>query len=178
MGKYTSSGRWSRPATVSQIRALKSHGAYDGKYYSMGRASQAIGQGTGSSDSGSAFARPSVRRRPLPQLLEPDAGAFELLSGLLGIPNTTDDILAEALERVSPVRSSQTTQAPVSSVAFTVREAEAADGEPTVVFNATVTRDTKHSDDPVVTLLFESNVEFSDHARESGSFESGVSFDG
>lgn len=34
---------WSQPATAKQIAALEAHGHYDGKYYSMGRAGQAIG---------------------------------------------------------------------------------------------------------------------------------------
>ena len=37
-----SSGMWGRPATANQIAALKAHGNFDGAYYSMGRASQAI----------------------------------------------------------------------------------------------------------------------------------------
>lgn len=43
MASRSSSSRWLRPATGKQIAALKAHGSYDGKYYSMGRASQAIG---------------------------------------------------------------------------------------------------------------------------------------
>lgn len=43
MARRSSSSRWSRPATGKQIAALKAHGSYDGKYYSMGRASQSIG---------------------------------------------------------------------------------------------------------------------------------------
>ena len=43
MARRSSSSRWSRPATGKQIAALKAHGNYDGKYYSMVRASQAIG---------------------------------------------------------------------------------------------------------------------------------------
>ena len=45
MTRRSSSNRWSRPATGKQIAALKAHGNYDGKYYSMGRASSAIGAG-------------------------------------------------------------------------------------------------------------------------------------
>lgn len=52
MARRSSSSRWSRPATGKQIAALKAHGGYDGKYYSMGRASQAIG-GSGRSPSSS-----------------------------------------------------------------------------------------------------------------------------
>jgi hypothetical protein len=35
---------WGRSATSRQISTLKSHGNYDGKYYSSGRAGQTIGQ--------------------------------------------------------------------------------------------------------------------------------------
>lgn len=53
MARRSSSSRWSRPATGKQIAALKAVGKYDGKYYSMGRASQAIGGSAGSSPGGS-----------------------------------------------------------------------------------------------------------------------------
>lgn len=49
MARRSSSNRWSRPATGKQIAALKGSGKYDGKYYSMGRASQAIGGSSGAS---------------------------------------------------------------------------------------------------------------------------------
>ncbi|SEN21564.1 hypothetical protein E3O25_02815 [Cryobacterium sp. TMT1-3] len=66
MARRSSSNRWSRPATGKQIAALKSGGSYDGKYYSMGRASQSIGgsafnssagppRSSGNASSGSAY---------------------------------------------------------------------------------------------------------------------------
>jgi hypothetical protein len=53
MARRSSSSRWSRPATLKQVDALKADGKYDGKYYSMGRASQAIGGSARSSSTGS-----------------------------------------------------------------------------------------------------------------------------
>lgn len=53
MARRSSTNRWSRPATGKQIAALKAGGKYDGKYYSMGRASQSI-EGTGRAGAWSA----------------------------------------------------------------------------------------------------------------------------
>ncbi len=46
MSRRSSSSRWSKPATRKQIASLKARGTYDGKYYSMGRASQTIAKGS------------------------------------------------------------------------------------------------------------------------------------
>lgn len=175
MARYSSSGRWSRPATGAQIRALKSHGGYDGKYYSMGRASQAIGRGMGSSTSSATYtsspSRNQTRRPPVS-----DAVAFELLSDLLGVTHTASDIVEEALQRTPadlPVRSAPD---PIASVVFDIVEAPDAGGQPTVVFSATVTRDSAHSGDPEVSVRFVSNVTFAERPQGEEPFKSGVSF--
>lgn len=51
MARRSSSSRWSRPATGKQIATLKARGNYDGKYYSVGRASRIIGGASSSSSS-------------------------------------------------------------------------------------------------------------------------------
>lgn len=42
--RSSNSRMWSQPATAKQLSALKANGHFDGKYYSMGRAGQTIGQ--------------------------------------------------------------------------------------------------------------------------------------
>ena len=42
---------WSQPATPAQVAALRAHGNHDGKYYSKGRAGQAIGESVRASGS-------------------------------------------------------------------------------------------------------------------------------
>lgn len=42
---------WTQPATTAQIAALQAHGNYDGKYYSKGRAGQAIAEAARASGS-------------------------------------------------------------------------------------------------------------------------------
>lgn len=178
MARYSSTGRWSRPATGAQIRALKSHGGYDEKYYSMGRASQAISRGLRVSTASPARPRSSNAREFPRGGAATDVAAFELLSDLLGVPHNGTDIFDEALRRASPGDKEQVTSAPVASVEFEVSTREADGGQPTVVFHATVTRDSAHAGEALVTLQFESNVTFSETPPASQPFESGVSFDG
>lgn len=49
---------WSQPATARQISALKSHGNFDGKFYSKGRAGQAIGESVRAAGSAASAAQP------------------------------------------------------------------------------------------------------------------------
>lgn len=92
MVRRSSSNRWSRPATVKQIATLKAHGNYDGQYYSMGRASQAIG---GSSVGGRRSAGGVATGSP-PTLLA-SSGPSGLLSRLLGQAGDLDSLLQPAL---------------------------------------------------------------------------------
>lgn len=51
---------WSEPATGKQVATLKAHGNYDGKYYSKGRAGQAIGQSVRRQTSAAAPSRSAI----------------------------------------------------------------------------------------------------------------------
>lgn len=93
MARRSSSSRWYRPATGKQIAALKSHGNYDGKYYSMGRARQAIG-GSGKSSSGGH--RSSGGGSTYSPLAGPGLGPSSVLSRLLG-GDGLDSLLQPAL---------------------------------------------------------------------------------
>lgn len=105
MARRSSSSRWSRPATGKQIAALKAHGNYDGKYYSIGRASQAIGgssargrSSSGSSSSGSTYFPPASS----------GSATSDLLSRLFGSAGDLDSLLQPALGSAprSPLASS------------------------------------------------------------------------
>ena len=98
MARRSSSSRWSRPATGKQIAALKARGNYDGKYYSMGRASQGIGgsarrtptggrRSGGNSSSGSIYS----------PLASSGLGPPGLLSRLFGGAADLDSLLQPAL---------------------------------------------------------------------------------
>ena len=105
MARRSSSSRWSRPATGKQIAALKAHGNYDGKYYSVGRASQAIGgsstrgrRSSGGSSGGSSYSA-SASSGPM---------GSGLLSRLYGSADNLDSLLQPALGAAprSPLASS------------------------------------------------------------------------
>lgn len=105
MARRSSSSRWSRPATGKQIAALKAHGNYDGKYYSMGRASQEIGgssirgrRSSGGPSGGSNYSG-SASTAPM---------ASGLLSFLYGSPDNLGTLLQPALGPAprSPLASS------------------------------------------------------------------------
>lgn len=93
MARRSSSSRWSRPATGKQIAALKSHGNYDGKYYSMGRASRAIG---GSGKGASSGRRSSGGGSPYSPLAGPSLGSSSVLSRFFG-GDGLDSLLQPAL---------------------------------------------------------------------------------
>ena len=98
MARRSSSSRWSRPATGKQIAALQSQGSYDGKYYSMGRASRAIG---GSGRSSSASGRRTGDRVSGGTAYSPPAapgrGPASLLSRVFGGADGLDALLQPAL---------------------------------------------------------------------------------
>lgn len=102
MARRSSSSRWSRPATGKQIAALKAHGDYDGKYYSMGRASQAIG---GSSTGGRRSSSGSSGGSGFAAAGPTGSG---LLSRLFGSAANLDSLLLPALGPAlrSPLASS------------------------------------------------------------------------
>lgn len=55
---YANSRMWSQPATARQISALKSHGNFEGKFYSKGRAGQAIGESVRAAGSAASAPEP------------------------------------------------------------------------------------------------------------------------
>ncbi|MGE3193850.1 MAG: hypothetical protein AB7K08_10320 [Microbacteriaceae bacterium] len=172
MARY-SSGRWSRPATGRQIAALKSHGSYDGKYYSMGRASQAIGRGIASSSRWSAggYRTPAL---PVP-ILSQASTLSELVAGLLGVPDNMESLLAQAIQYAPPQPGSESD--PVQSVVFTVAPDEVDPDRPRVQFGATVTREPGFVGDPEIGVQFKSNVEFGEGPPSPpAEFQSGIKF--
>lgn len=98
MARRSSSSRWSRPATGKQIAALKAHGNYDGKYYSIGRASQAIGSSSrGSATSGGSSRGGLSSGSVHSSLAASDRGPSRDLSWLLGPADGLDSLLQPAL---------------------------------------------------------------------------------
>lgn len=97
MARRSSSSRWSRPATGKQIAALKSHGNYDGKYYSMGRASQAIGRGSSGGGRGRSSGGGLSSGSAYSSLAASDLGPSRLLPRLLGVTDGLDSVLEAAL---------------------------------------------------------------------------------
>lgn len=95
MARRSSSSRWSRPATGKQIAALKSHGNYDGKYYSMGRASQAIGGGSAGGGRSSAGGLSGGSGHS--SLAPSGVGPSLLIPRLLGLTDGLDPLLEPAL---------------------------------------------------------------------------------
>lgn len=175
MARY-SSGRWSRPATGHQIAALKAHGNYDGKYYSMGRASQVIGKSvtTGSSrgygsGTSSSYARPSSSA-PSGESLS------SLVADLLGVPATMDALLGQALDHVAQGPADLTD--PVESVVFTLAADETDPRHPRIQVDAAVSRNPDHGGDIEMGVQFTSNVEFGDAppTPPPAGFQSGVVF--
>ncbi len=107
MTRRSSSSRWSRPATGKQIAALKAHGNYDGKYYSMGRASQAIGGASGgrsSSDGRRSGGSLSTGSTYYSSLAPTGLGASGPLSRLFGVTDGLDSLLETALGSVPQSR--------------------------------------------------------------------------
>lgn len=173
MGKG-SSARWSRPATGRQIAALKAHGNYDGKYYSMGRASQAIGR----SSSGGSPRQAGSGSNSYPTRFSPSYSSSSFLSQLLGVPDDLQSILSAALEQHS-ASADATGEDAVRAVTFTVAPDESDPRTPRIVFEAEVIRSRDYTGDPEVSVRFVSNVTFGDEApvSRSPSFQSGVRFD-
>lgn len=175
MARY-SSGRWSRPATGRQIAALKARGNYDGKYYSMGRASQVIGKSaaTGSSPGygsggSSSYARPTSSA-PSGEPLS------SLVANLLGVPATMDALLGQALDHAAQAPAHLLD--PVESVVFTLAADEEDPRNPRIQVDAVVSRNPDHSGDIEIGVQFTSNVEFGDAppAPKPEGFQSGVVF--
>lgn len=181
MAKSSRSGRWSRPATGAQIRALKAHGNYDGKYYSVGRASQSISRGVSSQRRG-AYSAGSLSSRAAwsPRRAEPSASideSFALVEDLLGDPA---DLLvrADRAARESLDGDAPTDEMPVESVAIDVVVDERDPSAPRIVFDAVVTRNAAHRGDAEISVQFQSNVEFGDRVpSDPPRFESGITFD-
>lgn len=98
MARRSTSSRWSRPATGKQIAALKGKGSYDGRYYSMGRASRAIGGLAGSSSTTGrrSSSNPSSRAAGAPMNTS-GLGPPSLLSRLIGEANDLDSLLQSTL---------------------------------------------------------------------------------
>lgn len=173
MARRSSSSRWSRPASGKQIAALKSHGNYDGKYYSMGRASQAIGR---SMASGSGTRRSSSVGYPIS--FSPASRASSFLAQLMGTTDDLESLLATAIGQSGLGSDPQFGELPVESVAFTVSPDESHPDGPRIVFEADVVRDSDFSGHPSLEVRFASNVVFGDGAPAAPrGFASGVQFD-
>lgn len=175
MARY-SSGRWSRPATGRQIAALKANGAYDGKYYSMGRASKAIGTSTSAASRG--FTAGGSRSR-VPHVPSRSAGPnFEsLVADLLGVPESPDAFFDQALRHVEQIPAE--TPYPVESVVLTFTPDETDAENPRIQVGAVVSRNPDHQGDVEVGVRFVSNVEFGQAPPQpsTAGFQSGVKFD-
>ena len=172
MARY-SSGRWSRPATGRQIAALKAHGNYDGKYYSLGRASQAIGRGMAS---GSGWSQAGYRSSSYSiQTPSPTSSLSQLVAELLGVPDSMESLLAQAIHYVPSDPDSESD--PVQSVVFTVLPDEADPDQPRIQFGATVTRDPDFVGAAEISVQFASNVVFRETLpTPPAEFQSGVEF--
>lgn len=173
MARRTSSSSWSRPATGRQIAALKAHGNYDGKYYSVGRASKTIGQSVrGASGGVAGRSVGSLTRRSAAQ----SPSAF--LSQLLGVPDDLDSLLAAALDP-APTANPGRPDADliVESVAISVAPDESKAAEPRIVFRTDVVRNERFTGEPTLEVRFVSNVAFGDAPpRPPQDFASGVQF--
>lgn len=172
MGKG-SSARWSRPATGRQIAALRAHGNYDGKYYSMGRASQAISR---SSSSGS-LSQGGSGSSSYPTRFSASYSPASFLSQLLGVPDDLQSILQTAMEHSSAPVGTDGNDA-VRAVTFDVAPDESDQNTPRIVFEAEVIRSRTYTGDPELRVRFLSNVTFGGEAPVSvrPSFQSGVQF--
>ena len=89
--RSTNTRAWSQPATSKQIAALRAHGNYDGKYYSKGRAGQAIGasiRGAGSAGGsrGIPADMPARRSRTTPLKFDADEAMSALVEDLRNTP--------------------------------------------------------------------------------------------
>lgn len=177
MARYSSS-RWSRPATGRQIAALKTHGNYDGKYYSMGRASQAIGKSvsTGTSRGSGYGSSGSYTRRPSSAMTGPSLNS--LVADLLGVPKGMDALLSHALQN-EPQLPDKVVD-PVESVVFTLAPDETDPRHPRIQVDAAVVRNPDHRGDVEIRVQFRSNVEFvlAPPSSPPSGFRSGVVFDG
>lgn len=100
MGRRSSSNRWSLPATGKQIAALKAHSAYDGKYYSMGRASQAIGKGStgGGRNSGGGLSSGTAYSSLAASGLGTSHGILRLFGGTEGLDSLLQPALGQSLQ--------------------------------------------------------------------------------
>lgn len=116
MTRRSSSSRWSRPATGKQIAALKAHGNYDGKYYSMGRASQAIGTSGGrSSTSGrSSGVSGSSGSAYYPSLAPTTFGASGPLSRRFVVTDGLDSLLETVLGPIPQSRLASSDAGPTN----------------------------------------------------------------
>lgn len=100
MGRRSSSSRWSRPATGKQIAALKAHSTYDGKYYSMGRASQAIGKGStgGERNSGGGLSSGTAYSSLAASGLGTSQGILRLFGGTEGLDSLLQPALGQSMQ--------------------------------------------------------------------------------
>lgn len=173
MARRSSSSRWSRPASGKQIAALKSHGNYDGKYYSMGRASQAIGR---SMASGGGTRRSSSAGYPASFSAASSTSSF--LAQLMGTTDDLESLISAAIGQSGLGSDPQFGELPVESVAFTVSPDETHPDGPRIVFEADVVCDSDFSGDPSLEVRFVSNVVFEDGASPAPQgFSTGVQFD-
>lgn len=181
MARRSSSGRWSRPATGKQIAALKSHGNYDGKYYSMGRASQTIGRSIGGgSGAGLRPGRGGGGGISYPSSFTSSYSPVSFLAQLLGVPDDLDTLLSVAMGQLfSANPTQQHDDDAVESVVFTVAPDESDPAESRIVFEAAVVRDSSFAGQPSLEVRFATNVEFGEaQPSPPKGFSSGVVFDG
>lgn len=177
MTRRTTSSSWSRPATGKQIAALKAHGNYDNKYYSMGRASKAI---AGSVEQGwlplsGASSGHASRPRGEPSHYRPSS----LLAQLLDVSDDVVSVVSAVVDHASrgepSLRDGHTS---VESVALTVGLDESDPSEPRIVFAADVARARDYAGEPTLTVRFVSNVNFGEPPPSTArGFISGVRFD-
>ena len=177
MARQSSSSRWSRPATGKQIAALKSQGNYDGKYFSMGRASQTIGRSiAGGSPAGNPSNSGGREGRTTHSGSTASSAEASLLAQLLGVPNDLESLISLALGQSSPSSPAHRDDA-VESVIYTIAPDESNSTGPRIVFEAAVVRDSRFAGAPSIQVRFASNVDFGEAPPHPASgFVSGVKF--
>ncbi len=168
MARRSGSSRWSRPATGKQIAALKAHGSYDGKYYSMGRASQAIGgSGRRSSSGGSRSGSSPWRGSSYSPLAASGFGPSGLLSGLLGGADSLDSLLQPALGPIPQSRLASSGSGPTSLLSQLLGVPEDLDSLVQVAMGADDPDGSNAApgDDPVESVLYTVRSDDSDPAE-------------
>lgn len=185
MARKSTSSRWSRPATGKQIDTLEAQGSYDGKYYSVGRASRSIGESSKPAASArfsagpprfsssefagqqavSALLTEAMGKPPESRLAGSTDSPAAFLAEFLGVPEDIDSLVQAALDAAEINTSAGAgAETSVGAVRYTVRTESTVAGSTNITVEAEISDDPTQINEPTVEVRFLTGSEANEDA--------------